>query len=56
MHGLGSADEAHRCHAETPLFERRLCGLHQPWIVGKAQIIVGAKIEHAVGAVDSNLR
>ena len=56
VHGLGPADEAHRGHAEAPLLERRLCGLHQPWIVGEAQIIIRAKIEHAVGAVDSNFR
>ena len=50
----GAADEAHRGHAEAMAVERRLGRGDQLRMVGKAQVVVGAEIEHlarrAVGA------
>jgi hypothetical protein len=48
---LRAADEAHRGHAVAVAVERGLRGLAQFFIVGEAQIVVGAEIEHpaAVG-------
>jgi hypothetical protein len=44
--GLGAADEAHRCHPETPLVEGRLgCG-DDVGVIGQAEVVVGAEVEH----------
>src|SRR5690606_16536013 len=43
---LGAADEAHRGHAETVGVQRVLRGLDHRRVVGQAQVVVGAEVEH----------
>ena len=43
---LRAADEAHRGHAVAVAVERLLGGLAQFRVVGKAEIVVGAEIQH----------
>ncbi|MNF06602.1 hypothetical protein D3C80_2065890 [compost metagenome] len=43
---LRAADEAHRRHAVAIAVERLLAGLGQFGIVGKAEIVVGAEVQH----------
>jgi hypothetical protein len=54
---LGPADETHRGHAEAVAVERRLGGLDHARMVGKAEIVVCAEIEHRLRpALDLDLR
>ncbi len=46
MEILGAADEAHRRHAVAATVHSLLCSLDQTAVVGKAEIVVGAEIEH----------
>ena len=47
---LRAADEAHRGHAVAIAVERRLGGVAQVGIVGEAEIVVGAEIQHLAAA------
>jgi hypothetical protein len=51
---LGAADEAHAGHAEAVRIQRILGGLDDVRMIGQAQIVVGAEIQHlaAVGQFD----
>ncbi len=42
----GATDEPHRGHAEAVAVEHRLGGGNQLRVVGKAQVIVGAQVQH----------
>ena len=52
--GLGAADETHRRQAEAVLVQTGLGGLDERRMVGQAEIVVGAEIDHvrAVGEGD----
>ena len=52
MDVLGSADEANRGHAKSMGVESRLRFFHQQGMIGQAQIIIGAKVEDCLSAVD----
>ncbi len=66
MDVLGAADEADRGHAEAVAAQPVGRRLHQPGIIGQAQIVVGAEIQHfrpvrqvdgrALGRADQALR
>ncbi len=47
---LRAADEAHRRHAVAIAVERRLRGVAQLLVVGEAEIVVGAEVEHLLPA------
>src|SRR5690606_17318766 len=51
---LGAADEAHRGHAEAVRVQRLLGGLDHGRVVGQAEVVVGAEVQHraAVGQRD----
>lgn len=50
---LRPAGEAHRGHAVTPLAQRFLGGRDHPGVVGQAEAVVGAQVEHvATGRVE----
>ena len=46
MQGLRSADEAHRGHAETEGVQRFPRRGRDLWMIGEAEVVVGAEIEH----------
>ena len=46
MNILGAADKAHGGHAETPLVKARFDGFDNLEVIGQAEIIVGAHIQH----------
>src|SRR5690606_34634054 len=50
MQGLGAADEAHRGHAEATGAERGGRRGPDTGMVGEAEIIVGAEVQHLAGA------
>lgn len=52
---LGAADEAHRGHAEAVAIQRVLGGLDDVRVIGQAQIIVGAEIQHAAAIGQGDL-
>jgi hypothetical protein len=43
---LGAADEAHRGHAEAVRVERLLGGGDHGRVVGQAEVVVGAEVQH----------
>ena len=43
---LGAADEAHRRHAVAPAVERLMGGLDHRRVIGQAQVVVGAHVDH----------
>ena len=47
---LRAADEAHRGHAVAVAVERLLGGLDQPRMIGQAEIVVGAEVQHLAAA------
>ncbi|GGQ79065.1 hypothetical protein GCM10010195_38520 [Kitasatospora griseola] len=51
VHVLGAADEADGRHAVAPAVQRLLGGVDHLGVVGEAQVVVGAEVEHlAAGA------
>ena len=46
VHVLRAADEAHRGHAVAVAVERRLAGRDQRRMVGEAEVVVGAEVQH----------
>ena len=52
----GAADEAHRGHAEAVAVERRFCGSNQIGMIGEAEVIVGAEVQHLASAGDGDVR
>jgi hypothetical protein len=56
VHLLGAADEADRRHAEAPAVQRLLGGGHDLGMVGQAQVVVGAEVEHLSAAGDGDAR
>ncbi len=50
MDRLRAADKAHRRHAETILLQTAPGRLDQAMIVGQAQVIVGAEVQHVLAA------
>ncbi|MNN11252.1 hypothetical protein D3C81_1242050 [compost metagenome] len=56
MQVLGAADEAHRGHAEAVAVQRVLGGLDQVRVVGQAQVVVGAEIQHRAAVVQGDFR
>ena len=54
---LGAADEAHRGHPEAVLVDAALGGRHHVRVVGEAEVVVRAQVEHppAVGEGDLGL-
>lgn len=56
MYFLGAADKAPGRHTLTEAVQRRLCGSQDLGMVGKAEIVVGAKINDlATGNLDPGL-
>ena len=56
VHVLRAADEAHRGHAVAVAVERRACAAStQRRVVGEAEIVVGAEVQHLLAA-DLDLR
>src|SRR5690606_2935039 len=53
---LGAADEAHRGHAEAVRVQRFLRRLDHRRMVGQAQVVVGAEVEHRAPVVERDLR
>src|SRR5690606_1112798 len=53
---LGAADEAHAGHAEAVRVERRLGRLDHRRVVGQAEVVVGAEVEHRAAVVERDLR
>ncbi len=51
---LGAADEPHAGEAVAPRVERVARRLEQPRVVGEAEVVVGAEVEH-LGAVGDDL-
>ena len=56
VHGLRAANEAHRRHAEAPVLEPLARRRDQPRVVGQAQIVVRAEIEHLGARAQHDLR
>ncbi len=52
---LGAADETHAGHAEAMAVQRVLGGLDDVRVVGQAQVVVGAEVQHAaaIGQADA---
>ena len=50
VQGLGAADEAHRRHAKTVGFQCAARGRDDLGMIGEAQIVVGAQIDHFASA------
>ena len=53
---LGAADEAHRGEAEAVIVQRLVGGGDDVGMVGQAQIIVGAEIQHLAPGLDPDVR
>ena len=47
MELLGATNKAHRGHAITIFVERIVCGGNNVGMIGKAEIVVGAKVDGA---------
>ena len=57
VHLLGAADEADRGHAEAPAVQRLLGGGDDLGVVGEAEVVVGAEVQHlAAPAADRRRR
>jgi hypothetical protein len=52
---LGAADEAHRGDPEPVLVDAALGGRHHLGVVGQAQVVVGAQVEHAAAVGEGDL-
>ena len=52
---LRAADEAHRGHAEAVRVQRLLGGGDHVRVVGQAQVVVGAEVEHLAAAFQLDL-
>jgi hypothetical protein len=52
---LRAADEAHRGHAIAVAIKRLLAGLGQFRVVGKAEIVVGAEVQHPLAGRNGDL-
>jgi hypothetical protein len=50
VNGLRATDKADRCHAVAELVERLVCGGDYIGMVGEAQVVVGAEVEHVLAA------
>ena len=50
---LGAADEPHARHAVAPAVERLLGRRDEPRVVGQAEVVVGAQVEHLAAAGDA---
>ena len=53
---IGAADEPHGGHAKPVRIQRRLRRFDQLWMIGKAEIIVGAKVEQAAPVSGADMR
>jgi len=53
---LRATDEAHRGHAEPLLVDTALCRRHDIRVVGEAQVVVGAQVQHAATVPEGHLR
>ena len=57
VHVLRAADEAHRRHAVAVAVERRRCAAcDEPRVVGEAEVVVGAEVEHLGARLELDLR
>ena len=50
VHLLGAADEADGGHAVAPAVQRLVGGGDDLGVVGEAEVVVGAEVEHLAGA------
>ena len=49
----GAADEAYRSHAEPPTIKSLLGGGDHRWVIGQAEVVVGAEIDqHLIADLD----
>ena len=53
---LGAADEPHRGHAVAPRVERRRGRLDERGVVGEAEVVVRAEVEHLRAAAHPDVR
>jgi len=53
---LGPADEAHRGEAEAVILQRLMGGGDDGGMVGQAQIIIGAEVQHLAPGLDPDVR
>ena len=54
VQGLGAADEAHGGHAEAPAVERGPGGGDHLGMVGEAEVVVGAHVDHRAPVLEAD--